>query len=106
MGGAKKKSPAQQEKSQKAETSKKAGTKKTKKGERKDKKGKAEVTVIVNEQEAMNFIKNSKCFTTHEIARQNGVKISAANAFLAKALQSGSVKRVGGYSDHYVYQVA
>lgn len=106
MGGAKKKSPAQQEKSQKAETSKKAGTKKTKKGERKDKKGKADVSVIVNEQEVTNFIKNSKCFTVHEVARQIGIRISAANAFLTKALQSGSVKRVGGYSGHYVYQVA
>lgn len=106
MGGAKKKSPAQQEKIQTTEAEKKSDTKKTKKkGEKKESK-KSEISVVVNEQEANNFIKNSKFFTVHEFGRESGVKISAANAFLVKSLQSGSVKRVGGYSGHYVYQAA
>ncbi|KAG2475416.1 MAG: hypothetical protein NPMRIOTA_170011 [Nitrosopumilales archaeon] len=104
MGGAKRRSPAQQEKAQISEAEKKAGTK-TKKGGMKASK-KTEIRVILNEQEANNFIKNSKCFTVHEFARDSDVKISTANAFLVKSLQSGSVKRVGGYSGHYIYQAA
>ena len=105
MGGAKKKSPAQQEKSQKEEAEKKSGTKK--KGKDKDKsKGetKSEVSVIVNEPQAMKFIKSSKVITVQDLSRQTGVKISAANAFLLKLLQKGDVKRVGGYSGHHIYQ--
>ena len=105
MGGAKRRSPAQQEKAQTSEAEKKAGTKKTKKGGKKESR-KTEIRVIVNEQEANNFIKNSKCFTVHEFARDSDIKTSAANAFLVKSLQSGSVKRVGGYSGHYIYQAA
>ncbi len=105
MGGAKRRSPAQQEKAQTSEAEKKAGTKKSKKGGKKESR-KTEIRVILNEQEASNFIKNSKCFTVHEFARDSDVKISTANAFLVKSLQSGSVKRVGGYSGHYIYQAA
>lgn len=105
MGGAKKKSPAQQQKTQTDEAAKKAGDKK--KGKKKDKdegSSKAEITVIVNEEQAMKFIKNSKVVTVQELARQLGVKISAANAFLKKLLKDGTIKRVGGFSGHHVYQ--
>ena len=104
MGGAKKKSPAQQEKSQKDEKEKKSGTKK--KGKKKDKEGesKKEITVLVDEAQAMKYIQSAKVITVHDLSRQNGVKISAANAFLRKLLQKGEVKRVGGYSGHHIYQ--
>ena len=105
MGGSKNKSPAQKEKSQKDETNKKSGDKKKgkkEKGEGESKK--AEITVIVNEGQAMKFIQNSKVFTVQEIARQTGVKISAANAFLKKLHQNGEIKRIGGYSGHHIYQ--
>ena len=105
MGGAKKKSPAQQEKTQKEEAEKKSGSKK--KGKDKDKsKGepKSEISVIVNEPQAMKFIKSSKVVTVQELSRQTGVKISAANAFLLKLMQKGEIKRVGGYSGHHIYQ--
>lgn len=101
MGGTKKVSPAKQDKAQ--------GTKETKKS-RKDKgeggPSKAEITVMVNEQQAMKYIQNAKVVTIHDLARQTGVKISAANAFLRNATQKGTVKRVGGYSGHYLYQIA
>jgi len=42
--------------------------------------------------------------TVHELARQTGVKTSAANAYLLKLLASGDVKRIGGYSGHHIYQ--
>lgn len=103
MGGAKKKSPAQQQKSQTDDAAKKAGEKK--KGKKKDEgSSKAEITVIVNEEQAMKFIKNAKVITIQELARQLGVKISAANAFLKKLLKEGAVKKVGGFSGHHIYQ--
>lgn len=105
MGGAKKKSPAQQQKSQTDEAAKKTGEKK--KGKKKDKpegSSKAEITVIVNQEQAMKIIKNSKVLTVQELARQLGVKVSASNAFLKKLLKEGTVKKVGGFSGHHIYQ--
>jgi small subunit ribosomal protein S25e len=106
MGGAKKKSPAQQQKTQSDESLKKSGEKK--KGKKKDKSEegsvKAEITVLVNEAHAMKFIKGAKVITVQELARQTGVKVSAANAFLKKLLKEGAVKRIGGFSGHHIYQ--
>ncbi len=103
MGGSKNKSPAQKEKSQKEEADKKAGGKKKDKDKSKG-EPKSEVSVIVNEPQAMKFIKSSKVVTVQELSRQTGVKISAANAFLLKLMQKGELKRVGGYSGHHIYQ--
>ena len=103
MGGSKNKSPAQKEKSQKSEVDKKGGTKKKDKDKSK-REPKSEISVIVDESQAMKFIKSSKVVTVQELSRQTGVKISAANAFLIKLLQKGDVKRVGGYSGHHIYQ--
>ncbi len=100
MGGGKKQSPAQAEKSQAAEATKKEGQKK---GDRKDQKTKTNISVIIDENQAMNFIKGAKVFTVQELSRQTNVKISAANALLQKLLQKGAVKRVGGYSGHHIY---
>ena len=49
--------------------------------------------------------KDSKKDKGQELARHTGVKVSAANAYLKEAARSGSVKRVGGYSGHWLYQV-
>ncbi len=103
MGGGKKQSPAQAEKSQTAEATKKEGQKK---GDRKDQKPKTTISVIVDEKQALNFIKGAKVFTVQELSRQTNVKISAANAFLQTQLKSGSVKRIGGYSGHHIYTPA
>jgi small subunit ribosomal protein S25e len=100
MGGGKKQSPAQAEKSQAAEAEKKGGQKK---GDKKEQKQKTNISVIVDEGQAMNFIKNSKVFTVQELSRQTNVKISAANAFLQTQLKKGAVKRIGGYSGHHIY---
>jgi len=100
MGGGKKQSPAQAEKSQASEASKKEGQKK---GERKEQKQRTNISVILDETQAMNFIKGSKVFTVQELSRQTNVKVSAANAFLQNQLKKGSVKRIGGYSGHHIY---
>ncbi len=101
MGGSKKKSPAQQEKSQKDESSKKAG----KKGKKEESgSAKAEITVILTDEQASKVLKNSRVVTVQELARQTGVKISAANVYLKKLLESGAVKKIGGHSGHHIYQ--
>ena len=98
MAGAKKTTTASKDKS--------AGSKDTKKKKDKGEGGpkKAEITVIVNEQQALKIIQNSKVVTVQDLARQTGVKISAANAFLKESTSKGIVKRVGGYSGHHLYQ--
>ena len=101
MGGAKKITAAKADKSSNTKDSKKG---KKDKGEGGPKK--AEITVIINEQQAMKIIQNSKVITVQDLARQTGVKISAANAFLKKSAEQGTVKRVGGYSGHHLYQFA
>jgi small subunit ribosomal protein S25e len=55
--------------------------------------------------DAMKIIQNSKVVTVQDLARQTGVKISAANAFLRESANKGTIKRVGGYSGHHLYQV-
>jgi len=40
-----------------------------------------------------------------DLARYANVKISIANSFLLKSLKQGTVKRVGGFSGHHVYQL-
>ena len=98
MGGAKKPTGGKQDKS----SSKESKKGKKDKGESGPKK--AEITVMVNEQQAMKIIQNSKVITVQDLARQTGVKISAANAFLRESSNKGIVKRVGGYSGHHLYQ--
>jgi len=101
MGGSKKPTAAKKDKPSKdAKDSKKGKKDKGEGGPRK-----AEIVVMVNEQQAMKIIQNSKVLTVQDLARQTGVKISAANAFLRESASKGTVKRVGGYSGHHLYQV-
>lgn len=93
MAGTKKASPSSQKDSKKS---------KKDKGESGPKK--AEITVILNEQEATKIIQHAKVITVHELARQTGVKVSAANVFLKNSLKKGIIKKVGGFSGHYIYQ--
>tara|TARA_B100001750_G_C14993589_1_gene343771 strand:- start:35 stop:337 length:303 start_codon:yes stop_codon:yes gene_type:complete len=95
--GNKNKSVSSNEKSQKPKDAK----------GKKDKKNlsdKKEVAVFINEQEAAKIVSSAKVITVQDLARQTGVKISTANVFLKKSLAEGSIKRVGGFSGHYVYQ--
>ena len=104
MGGTKNKSPAQKDKSQSSD-SKKPGSKKGKKGDKVEGGSpKAEIVVTLTDQQASKFLKAAKVITVQELARQTGVKISAANAYLRQSLKNGTVKKVGGHSGHVVYQ--
>ena len=95
--GNKNKSVSSNEKSQKPKESK---GKNDKKGEF-DKK---EIAVFINEDNANKFIQSAKVITVQELARQTNVKISTANAFLKKSIADGAVKKVGGFSGHFIYQ--
>lgn len=107
MGGTKKPSAAQLEKKQESDKSKEQGGKKDKKDKKQDKaEKKAEITVFVNEDQALQLIKSNKYLTAPELARQTGVKISAANACLVNLVKKGIIKRAGGFSGHWVYQQA
>lgn len=103
MGGAKKKSAAQMEKQQDADKTKKEGHgKKDKKQDKVERK--AAISVIVNEDQAIKLLKTSNFITAQELARQTGVKISAANACLVGLTKKGAIKRTGGFSGHWIYQ--
>ena len=87
----------------------KGGSRDAKKGKKdKGESGpkKAEITVLVNEQQAMKIIQNSKVITAQDLARSMGVKVSATNAFLKRSTGAGTVKRVGGYSGHRLYHAS
>lgn len=106
MGGAKKKSPAQQEKAQTGDSAKVSG-KKSKKG--KEKEGgpsRAEISVILPAAQAGKIVGSAKAITALELARQAGVKASAANAYLAAAAREGRLRVAGGRSGHRVYAAA
>ena len=99
MGGGKKPTAAKKDKSANTKDSKKE-----KKGRGETGPRKAEIVVLVNEQQAMKIIQNSKVITVQDLARQTGIKVSAANAFLRESENKGIVQRVGGYSGHHLYQ--
>ena len=93
----KNKSVSSNEKSQKPKDSK----------GKKDKKpdsDKKDIAVFINEQEASKIVSSAKVITVQELARQTNVKISTANSFLKKSLAEGSIKKIGGFSGHYIYQ--
>ena len=94
--GSKNKSVSSSEKSQ--------GDKDKTKKDKKDHSEKKDVAVFINENDASKIIKSSKAITIQDLAKQTNVKISTANAFLKKALSEGTVKKVGGFSGHYIYQ--
>jgi len=66
---------------------------------------KQKLAVMVEEPIGMKAIQSMRSITTQALARNIGVKISVANAFIRSLEQKGMVKSVGGYSGHRVYQI-
>jgi len=99
MGGSKNKSPAQKDKAQqKKDTDQKKGKKS------KNDESKTEISVLINESQALKYMKSNNAITAHDLARNTSVKISTANSFLRKSLEKGIVKKIGGFSGHHIYQ--
>ena len=99
MGGSKNKSAAQKEKPQKKD----AGTKKSKKSDKKD-ETKTKTSVVIDEGKATKYVNDAKVITVQDLARQTDVKISEANSFLQKLLKNGTIERIGGFSGHHLYK--
>ena len=66
----------------------------------------AEITVHLGDAQAERALKGAKVVTPQDLARQAGVKVSAANAYLRRALAEGKVVEAGGYSGHRLYRPA
>ena len=66
---------------------------------------KQKLAVIVEEPAGMKVLQGMKSITTQSLARNIGVKISVASAFIRSLEQKGIVRAVGGYSGHRVYQL-
>jgi len=110
MGGTKKKTLASMEKSQDDNANSAAGgddkgkTKKTEKtkvvGERK------RVDVLqprMNDQELMKSLASLKAITLYGAARSLAVNAAVAKLVLSSLESKGLVKRVGGFSGHYIW---
>lgn len=63
------------------------------------------LAVVVDEPVGMKAIQGMKSITSQGLARNIGVKISVASAFIRSLEQKGVIRSVGGYSGHRVYQV-
>jgi small subunit ribosomal protein S25e len=100
MGGAGKKPISAEAKRQLKEQEAQAEKEKGKKGEEKIKG-----SINVDEKQVISILSSLKAITPQAIARSTGVRVSVANAILKRLEEQGIVKRFGGYSGHYVYQL-
>ncbi len=112
MGGTKKKTLASMEKSQDDSATSTAG------GDEKGKK-KAEKTKVVgerkrvdvlqprmNDQELLKSLASLKAITVYGAAKSLSVNAAVARSVLSSLESKGVVKRVGGFSGHYIWTVA
>lgn len=104
MGGTKKKSLSASAKSQE-ESSPQLAEKKEEKKTKGQKQQKAKVTVLLDEKQGLKALSGLKAVTPQSLAKNLGVKISVANTFIRSLEAQGSVKCVGGYSGHRVYEL-
>lgn len=102
MGGVKKKSTGSSEKSAAASNTDATKKEESKKGGIKQKQ---KLSVLVEEPQGMKALQSMKAITIQNFARNIGVKISVANAFVKSLESKGILTAVGGYSGHRVYQL-
>jgi small subunit ribosomal protein S25e len=71
------------------------------------KKGEEKIkgSINVDEKQVISILPSLKAITPQAIARSTGVRVSVANVILKRLEEQGIVKRFGGYSGHYVYQL-
>jgi small subunit ribosomal protein S25e len=67
--------------------------------------GKQRLSVIIEESAGRKALQNMKTITIQGLARTLGVKVSVANSYIKNLEAKGSIKNVGGYSGHRVYQL-
>ena len=66
---------------------------------------KQKLAVTIEESQGMKAIQSMKAITTQAVARNIGVKVSVANAFIKSLETKGIVEVEGGYSGHRVYHL-
>jgi small subunit ribosomal protein S25e len=66
---------------------------------------KQKLAVTIEEPQGMKTIQGMKAITTQSVARNIGVKVSVANAFIKSLEARGIVNAEGGYSGHRVYHL-
>ena len=107
MGGAKKKPIASQDKTQ---TPRETATKKPEKkaGKEKDGQQKAQALVLqkIDDNQVLRVFGGMKAITLYKTARAMSVNASVATALLKNLESKDMIKRVGGFSGHYVWQLA
>jgi len=109
MGGTKKRTLASMEKSQDDSATSAAGG--DEKGKKKTEKTKVvgerkRVDVLMpkmNDQELMKSLASIKAITIYGAARSLSVNASVARIVLSSLESKGLVKRVGGFSGHYIW---
>jgi small subunit ribosomal protein S25e len=109
MGGVKKRpvgSTAKNKDSTSASGSNQAQSQVQKKEDSKKSSGsKQKLSVAIEEAAGRRALQNMKAITVQALARNLGVKISVANSFIRNMEAKGTVKLVGGYSGHRIYQL-
>ena len=113
MGGTKKKTLASMEKSQ-DDSATTAGGGGEEKGKKKTEKTKVvgerkRVDVLqprMNDQELMKSLASLRAITLYGAARSLSVNAAVAKSVLSSLEAKGLVKRVGGYSGHYIWTAA
>ena len=107
MGGAKKKPIAAQDKAQTPqETASKKPEKKA--GKEKDSQQKVQALVLqkIDDNQILKVFGGMKAITLYKTARAMNVNASVANALLRNLESKDMIRRVGGFSGHYVWQLA
>ena len=108
MGGTKKKPLARAEKSQtKQDEPKKQDEKKSGKGDKSIQQQKLQsisIPKMDDNQIAKAF--GGKAITIYKTAKALNVNASVASTFLKSLESKSTIKRVGGYSGHYIWQLA
>ena len=105
MGGTKKKSLSASSKLQETTSPQGQTEKKEEKKTKGQKQQKSKATVLLDEKQGLKVLSGLKAVTPQALARNLGVKISVANAFIRSLASQGSVRYVGGYSGHRVYEL-
>jgi len=102
LGGAKKRTLAQAEKTQST-----AAAKTERKKEDKVPQGTRRhlpfLTLRMNENEAREALGSMKAITVYGVSRVTGVNASVASSLLDSLVAKHIVRKVGGYSGHWVY---
>lgn len=109
MGGAKKRPVGSNTKNKDSTTASSSNQAQSQTQKKEDSKkssgGRQKLSVAIEETAGRKALQNMKAITVQALARNLGVKISVANAFIRTMETRGSVKLAGGYSGHRIYQL-